>query len=229
MRFGGLQKNSFIDFPGKISCVVFASGCNFKCPYCHNPALVRGGGEAHRDTEVVAYLKKRAGWLEGVVISGGEPTLQRDLPAFCQTLKSLGYPVKLDTNGSRPAMIASLLKDNLVDYIAMDIKTDPDLYVPLVAETCPPESIRDSISLIMGGKVPYEFKTTCVKPIVDESIMDRISRLICGADRLAIQRFVYTEVLDPEFFSSGDCHFSEAEFSRVMSIAKSRVKTCVIR
>ncbi|MBW1769313.1 MAG: anaerobic ribonucleoside-triphosphate reductase activating protein, partial [Deltaproteobacteria bacterium] len=127
MLFGGLQKSSLIDYPGKLSCVLFLSGCNFDCPYCHNPGLVKGRFSDHAQFEektVYDFLEKRRGFLDGVVVSGGEPTLQKDLVSLCEKLKEMGYPVKLDTNGSRPQVLRSLIDEGLVDYIAMDIKTD---------------------------------------------------------------------------------------------------------
>jgi pyruvate formate lyase activating enzyme len=229
LRFGGLQKNSYIDFPGKMSCVVFASGCNFDCPYCHNPELVSGTKNRIAESDIIEYLKQRTGWLDGVVISGGEPTLQAELPIFCEKVKSMGYPIKLDTNGSRPEMIIRLLKDGLVDYIAMDIKTDPRMYVPLIAARCNAEDILSSIDIILEGKAPYEFKTTCIKPIIGVNTMDRITQLISGASLYAIQRFVHGDVLHPEFFNGRDCHFSDGEFMELKSIAKRRVKTCIVR
>lgn len=125
---GGWQKNTIIDYPGKVSCVLFLSGCNFSCPYCHNPNLVKVDGlpSCFLDEQTVLnFLEKRRGFLGGVVISGGEPTLQRDLFVLCKRIKQIGYPVKLDTNGSRPEVLKRLLKEGLVDYIAMDIKNRP--------------------------------------------------------------------------------------------------------
>ena len=135
MRFGGLQKYSLIDFPGKVSCVLFLSGCNFDCPYCHNPDLVRGEqlcSSSKDEAEIYAFLERRKGLLDGVVISGGEPTLVEDLAPLCEKIKGMGYPVKMDTNGSRPKVIKRLTDESLVDYIAMDIKTAPSRYATLV-------------------------------------------------------------------------------------------------
>ncbi|MBW1821111.1 MAG: anaerobic ribonucleoside-triphosphate reductase activating protein, partial [Deltaproteobacteria bacterium] len=152
MVFGGLQKNSFIDYPGKISCVLFTSGCNFDCPYCHNPELVNGCAKYSpfsTENGVYDFLYSRKAFLDGVVISGGEPTLQKDLVSICEKVKNMGYPVKLDTNGSRPLVIKQLLDNGLVDYIAMDIKTDPFNYSPLIKKDFKPDSIISSIRIIM--------------------------------------------------------------------------------
>jgi len=135
MRFAGLQKNSLIDYPGKISCVLFLSGCNFDCPYCHNPDLVRGTlpQPAYLDEKMVYdFLERSKAFLEGVVISGGEPTLKKDLIPLCEKIKQIGYSVKLDTNGSQPQVMKRLIDEGLVDYVAMDIKTYPFHYSPLI-------------------------------------------------------------------------------------------------
>ena len=150
MNFGGIQKNSFIDYPGKLSCVIFLSGCNFNCPYCHNPSLVKGSAECPaslRGDGLYGFLESRRDFLDGVVISGGEPTLQKNLVKLCETIKGLGYSVKLDTNGSRPGDLKHLIDSGLVDYIAMDIKTDPENYNPLIGENCDPTDLLSSINI----------------------------------------------------------------------------------
>jgi pyruvate formate lyase activating enzyme len=229
VRIGGIQKNSFIDFPGKISCVVFASGCNFKCPYCHNPELIKNTANQHSEFEILKFLDERKQWLDAVVVSGGEPTLQENIGAFCKKVKSMGYPVKLDTNGSRPEVIDDLIKQQLIDYIAMDIKTVPHQYSPVIIKECNPEDIFSSIEIIMAAGIEYEFKTTCVKPLVDTSVMDQITRLIHGAKRYAIQRFQGKTVLEPEFFLENDTRLSEEEFLELKSIAEKHVVTCITR
>jgi len=165
MFFGGLQKNSFIDYPGKLSCILFASGCNFECPYCHNPALVRGGFSrppAIDEKTVFTYLEKRKGFLDGIVISGGEPTLQKDLVPVCEKIQKMGYPIKLDTNGSRPLVIKKLIEKGLVDYIAMDLKTDPSQYFPLISKVDSYRQISESIRIIMASDLPYEFRNLII-------------------------------------------------------------------
>ena len=203
MNLGGLQKSSLIDYPGKLSCVIFLSGCNFECPYCHNPSLVRGGNEG-RDSltveDIYGFLKSRRHLLDGVVISGGEPTLQKDLVSLCESIKLMGYSIKLDTNGSRPNELKRLIESGLVDYIAMDIKTDPFHYDSLARAACNPEDIISSIIAIMESASDYEFRTTCVKGFVDESIIEKIAALIKDSRLYALQRFNRSELLHPSIF-----------------------------
>ena len=232
MHFGGLQKTSLIDYPDKISCVLFLCGCNFDCPFCHNPQLARGGTVdplAPDPDRLYRFLDNRRSFLEGVVISGGEPTLQPDLPSLCTKLKQLGYPVKLDTNGSRPRVIQNLINDGLVDYIAMDIKTDPLHYGPLMQEECAPDCILESIRVIMKSASAYEFRTTCVKPLVSAGAIEEICRLIRGADLYVLQHFRNDNVLHPEFFCDMNPAFTEDELEQLQSIAAPCVKKCVIR
>jgi len=231
MVFGGLQKNSFIDYPGKISCVLFTRGCNFDCPYCHNPELVTGGPacETLPPERVYDFLEQRRGFLEGVVISGGEPTLQKDLADACAKIKRLGYPVKIDTNGSHPEVIRTLVERHLVDYIAMDVKTDPAGYAPLITRHSDPDLILASIRLIMSSGLPHEFRTTCIKPIVDEHTIDTIARIIAGARLYALQNFQTADVLHPEFFTGNDCIYGDADLKRFREVAAPHVVECIIR
>jgi len=232
MRIGGLQKVSLIDYPGKVSCVVFLSGCNFDCPYCHNPDLVTGGGAASASLDkdgVYRFLEKRGDVLDGVVISGGEPTLQKHLFYLCEKIRQFGYPIKLDTNGSRPEMIAQLIREGLVDYIAMDIKTDPFQYSLYVVKDYDPGNILSSIRIIMESGIHYEFRTTCVRPIVKEVDIERISKTIRGARRYALQRFRNSRVLHPEFFKDTGACYTEDELIRLKTMATRWVKRCIVR
>ena len=157
MIFGGIQKSSLIDFPGKVACVLFLSGCNFRCPYCHNPELVLGKPAAVPSLEedaVFAMLETRRGFLDGVVISGGEPTLDPGLPTLCKTIRGMGFSVKLDTNGSRPYVLSRLMEDGLIDYVAMDLKTVPDQYAPHFWKNGRPADILKSIQLILTAGFP---------------------------------------------------------------------------
>jgi pyruvate formate lyase activating enzyme len=231
MHLGGLQKSSLIDYPGKVSCVFFLSGCNFDCPYCHNPGLVEWNLRCHScPDEKAAYefLETHKGFLDGVVISGGEATLNGNLIPFCQKIKQIGYPVKLDTNGSWPQVLKRLIGEGLVDYVAMDIKTDPLNYPPVIAKDYNPAPIFESIQTIMETAREYEFRTTCVKPIVTEDAFENIVRSIRGANLYVLQHFQNGMVLRPEYFRHNG-HFKEEELMHLKSIAEPRVKRCIIR
>ena len=191
MRFGGYQKMTLLDFPGKVACTVFTLGCNFLCPFCHNSALVvnRNLPEV-AESEILAFLKKRQGLLDGAAITGGEPMLHPDLPAFIARVRDLGFAVKLDTNGAFPDRLRKVLADGLVDYVAMDVKNCPDKY----ARTCGTDrflpQVEESIRLLLDGKTEFEFRTTLVNELHEPEDFDRIGRWIQGAERYFIQGFV---------------------------------------
>jgi pyruvate formate lyase activating enzyme len=232
IELGGIQKNSMIDYPGKISCVIFLSGCNFDCPYCHNPDLARGcqacPDQLDKD-ELFRFLEARRSFLDGVVISGGEPTLQPDLESLCRTIKAMGYPIKLDTNGSRPRVIAHLIDTHLVDYIAMDLKTDPACYAPLIVRRADPEAMIASARLIIDSGVEHEFRTTCIKPLVNTETIEAITRLIEGASLFALQQCREKHVLHPEFFQAQNRRLTDADLQHFQQIAATRVRSCVVR
>jgi len=233
MNLGGIQKTSLIDFPGRVSCVLFLAGCNFDCPYCHNPELVSGkqSPPAMNASQLKAFLAKRRGLLDGVAITGGEPTLQSDLPELCRTIKALGFSIKLDTNGSRPAVLKKLIAEQLVDFVAMDVKTMPQQYAPLICRSCKPSEIIDSIQIIISSRLPHEFRTTCVKPIVNESVISAMANLLKGARRHALQRVQHetVNVLHPEFFKTHDWYLDDNDLERFRAIMAGHVDTCIIR
>jgi pyruvate formate lyase activating enzyme len=232
LLFGGLQKNSLIDFPGKVSCVLFLPGCNFHCPYCHNPDLVTGNlpqSTSLDESGVYQFLERRKRLLDGVVISGGEPTLAEDLAPLCEKIKSMGYAVKLDTNGSHPQVIKSLINEGLLDYIAMDIKTAPSEYGRFVKRDEDSTDVRTSIQIIMESSVPYEFRTTCVKPFVDSNIIESVTKTIKGANRYVLQRFNDTRILHPEFFEGVEPEYNMDELTFFQAIAEPWVKECILR
>ena len=232
MNIGGLQKHSFIDYPAKISCVLFLSGCNFQCPYCHNPQLTGDpAGRPHQISleDVFGFLGERRGFLEGVVISGGEPTLKPDLPELCMRIKALGYPVKLDTNGSRPQMLARLISGGLLDYLAMDIKTEPERYAGCIAHPGDRTAILASLRLIMESGVDYEFRTTCVKPLVTPQAIASIARLIEGGRLYALQPFKECRMLHPDYFQGTDPSYSPEEMEELKRIADPWVAACTLR
>ncbi len=234
MHLGGLQKNSLVDYPGKLSSVIFFSGCNFDCPYCHNPELARGCAACPPDltaANICDFLQQRQGFLDGVVVSGGEPTLQKDLADLCKKIKGFGYPVKLDTNGSRPRVLKNLINEKLVDYIAMDLKTDPVLYQSYIKPDCGPDPLLASIRILMESGIDYEFRTTCVKPLVTLETVENISQLIQGARLYALQRFRNREgeVLHPEFFGGPENEYSDAELMELKAAAEPWVSDCILR
>ena len=170
MKIAGLQKMTLLDYPGKVACTVFLPGCNYRCPFCHNGGLLEQAPEALPPEELLRFLEKRKGLLDGVCITGGEPTLQPDLPQLLEAIRALGYCVKLDTNGSNPAMLAQLLEKRLVDYVAMDVKNSPSRYGETVGIAgFPLEKTEQSLGLLLSGSADYELRTTCVEEFHDEA------------------------------------------------------------
>lgn len=189
MNIAGLQKLSLLDYPGKMSCIVFTQGCNFRCPFCHNALLVESGGENLSKDSVLEFLSLRKKTLDGVVISGGEPTIQKDLPEFLQEIKSIGYDIKLDTNGSHPDVLKNLVKEKLIDYVAMDIKNGPCEY-DIASGT---DKFLDKVTLskefLLQDTVDYEFRTTLVKGIHTKENLLSLSKWIKGAKRYFLQNY----------------------------------------
>jgi len=189
----GLQKTSLLDYPDRLSCVVFVGGCNFRCPFCHNSELVLNPDNIPNisEDEVLAFLKSRKDWVEGVVITGGEPTIHRDLPAFIEKVKALRFAVKLDTNGTNNVMLRQLIKAKLLDYIAMDIKATPAKYAEAagVAANAGLIDIRESVQDIMNSGVKYEFRTTVIPKLHSEADILELGQWLKGAERYALQQF----------------------------------------
>ena len=182
MVFGGLEKFTLIDYPGKIACMVYTIGCNFRCPYCHNPELVDETTDVHiSEREFFDFLEYRKGMLDGVVITGGEPTMHDDLPRVMKEIKDRGFLVKLDSNGTHPKMLRDAIRDGIVDFIAMDIKSPLASYGASVARPVDIDAIRESIDLIMHSPVDYEFRTTVVKSMLPPEKIEQIGREIKGA------------------------------------------------
>ena len=234
MILGGLQKSSLIDYPGHVSCVLFTQGCNFRCPYCHNPSLVlnvwKTGKIPIHEEDVLAFLKSRKGLLDGVVISGGEPTLHNDLFQLCAGIKNMGYRVKLDTNGSRPEVLARLVSEDLVDYIAMDLKTLPQNYGRYIRKGFPEHVIHESIDVLLKSGKPCEFRTTCVYPLVNAHVMEAIAKCIHGAPLYVLQPFVSEKVLCPEFFEHhGGRGCTHQDLERFRRMAEKWVQKCDVR
>lgn len=190
MLIGGFQKMTLLDFPGRIACILFTHGCNFRCPYCHNAPLVTGGYEGIDEAEILAFLKKRHGILDGVCISGGEPLLQKDLPSLMYKIKQLGYDIKLDTNGSFPQALDEVITSGLCDYVAMDIKNSREKYKLTVNADVDMASIERSAEILLSGRVDYEFRTTVTRELHTEDDMRRIGEWIRGARKYFLQGFI---------------------------------------
>ena len=193
MHIAGVQKLTLLDFPGHIACTVFLSGCNLRCPFCHNASLVlpRPDAPAGMDAEeLLAFLQKRRGRLQGVCITGGEPTLYPDLPELLRQIHLLGYAVKLDTNGTNPDMLRAVLAEGLADYVAMDIKNSPTRY----PETCGGgdvlDKVKESAALLMQSGIDYEFRTTLAHPLHTREDLTAIGQWLTGAKRYFLQQFV---------------------------------------
>ena len=192
MNIGGLQKVSFCDFPRKVSAVVFTQGCNFNCPFCHNQRLIPMNpinGTSYDEKLVWQYLKARRHQLESLVVSGGEPTLQPDLADFLGKAKNLGYSIKLDTNGSRPKIIQSLINFGLVDFIAMDIKAPWRKYHHLAGCRLDIDLIQSSIEIISGSKLPYQFRTTWYQQMLSKGDLQSIESYLTGKEFYCIQPY----------------------------------------
>ena len=178
MNITGLQKMTLLDFPGKVACTVFLQGCNYRCPFCHNSDLLGPqGSQSISREELLSFLSKRRGLLDGVCITGGEPTLQKDLPELIRDIRALGFAVKLDTNGSRPDVLRALLAENLLDYVAMDIKNGPSRYGETVGiPDFPLDRTEESIRILLEEKVPFEFRTTVVEEFHDAAAVEEMGR-----------------------------------------------------
>lgn len=193
MRIAGFQKLTLLDYPGKVSCILFTQGCNFKCPYCHNSGLIgHENEELISEEEIFSYLNKRKGILEGVVISGGEPTVQSDLTFFIQRVKDMGFLVKLDTNGSNPDLLEELVRDNLVDYVAMDIKNVLTKYKDVCGVNANVDRLKRSINLLKTSSIDHEFRTTIIKNIHDIDRIFEICSYVDG-DNMYLQNFEQSE------------------------------------
>jgi len=228
VRIGGLQKTTLLDFPGKVSAVVFTLGCNFLCPYCHNPALVLYGREPLALDGVVAFLAKRRNVLEGVVISGGVPTLHEGLFGFCATLKSLGYAIKLDTNGSRPETLRQLLLADLVDYVAMDVKANPEHYPATLCPQGVGGDIVRSMALLEESQAPHEFRVPCVSPFIDADSFASIIDHIAHAP-LFLQAVKLGHVLQADFFPDQGHALTKEAMEGLRKTAQQKGLICKIR
>jgi len=189
MKIGGFQKTSLLDFPDRISAIIWVSGCDFRCPFCYNPSLALGKADLFPEDAVLSFLSKRKGLVEGVVVSGGEPLLQDDLAVFLRKIKDLGFLVKLDTNGSHPEKLKGLLNDGLIDYVAMDVKAPKEKYAQLSGTALDVSQVNASIDLLKKAAPQYEFRTTFVPTLLKKEDVVEIAQWLKGADLFYLQQF----------------------------------------
>ncbi len=202
LQFAGFLENSFVDWDGRLSSVLFLPGCNFRCGFCHNPELVNPPKdlELKDEASVLEKIDALSDWIDGVVITGGEPTIHSGLPAFISRLKEK-YPVKLDTNGTNPGMLRDLIDKGLLDYIAMDVKSSLGSYSKVAGVEVDISKVKESIMLLKSSKIEYEFRTTLVPGLHDDSELREIAKLISGCRRYVLQGFGPDNCLDPSFSS----------------------------
>ncbi len=229
VKIGGLQKVTLIDYPGLVATSVFLAICNFRCPYCHNPDLIETASDKKYipEKEFFSYLKKRKGLLEGVCVGGGEPLMSKDLVSFLEKIKKLGYLIKLDTNGSKPDLLEKLIKQGLIDYIAMDVKASLEQYDKVTNVKINNNKIKQSIKLIMDSGLDYEFRTTVLPKFHDLSEIEKIAKMIKGADKYYLQGFSNNKTLDISF--EREKSFKEEELAEMKKLALKYVKNCQIR
>lgn len=190
MDIQGLQKLTLLDFPGHVACTVFLSGCDFRCPFCHNSELIGAAPALMDDRELLTFLKKRQGILEGVAITGGEPTLRRELPGLLRDIRALGYPIKLDTNGNHPDALRTMLDEGLLDYVAVDIKNSPQKYAETIGlPRFDVSNIERSMALLRESGIDYELRTTAVAEYHDDESFRQIGPWIAGAKKYFLQCF----------------------------------------
>jgi len=252
MLIGGLQKFSLLDYPERVSAIVFTQGCNFRCQFCYNPMLVwpakvgkskyvrafiRESGQtagqqkvhpAIKEDDLFVFLESRAGKLDAVVVTGGEPCLQPDLPEFVRKIKNLGFLVKLDTNGSYPEMLARLLEENSIDYLAMDLKAPEEKYKEVTGIKANFKNITKSVKLIMRSGLPYEFRTTVVPGLIDKEDIADMGKIIKGADKWYLQNFKSNIKLVGRNLE-GKVPYNARQMKEMAEIGRGYAKICEVR
>ncbi len=226
MKICGFQKLTLLDFPGRTACTIFTGGCNMRCPFCHNSSLVTGTcAEVHSEEEVLAFLEKRQGLLDGVAVTGGEPLLQKDIAGFLERVKALGYAVKLDTNGSFPDRLISLIEKGLVDFIAMDIKNTPEKYSLTAGTEIDTDKIKKSVDIIKSSGLEHEFRTTVTAQHHTEEDIINIARWLGKNEKYYLQQFKDSG----EILSEGICAHGEDMLRRTAERAAEHVLLCETR
>ncbi|MCR5107712.1 MAG: anaerobic ribonucleoside-triphosphate reductase activating protein [Lachnospiraceae bacterium] len=225
MQIFGVQKTTLLDYPGKVAATVFTPGCNFRCPYCYNMELAKADVNMGyiSENEVLSFLEHRTGILDGICISGGEPTLQKDLEDFLKKVKKLGFSIKLDTNGTSPETIEKLINNGLLDYTAMDIKSSLAGYTKVCGVSqINDEAIKRSISVLKNSPIPFEFRTTVIKEYHNREVFDEIGKLISGAKDYYLQPFTDSENVTDHSLSS---YTKEELLEFVKQLEKYNIKT----
>lgn len=227
MYISGLQKLTLLDFPGRLAATVFLGGCNFRCPFCHNASLVLSPATCEKisEEEFFSFLNSRKGKLGGVCITGGEPTLYPDLKDFIKKIKDEGFAVKLDTNGTNPDLLSSLISEGLVDYVAMDIKNSVEKYEATVGTALDVEKVKKSVDILLYGHVDYEFRTTVVRELHKIEDFVAISRWISGAKRYFLQTFEDSG----DLIGSGFSAYSREETEAILKVISSSIPNAQIR
>jgi pyruvate formate lyase activating enzyme len=233
MLVSAIQKFTMLDYPEKTACIVFTPGCNFRCSYCHNPEFVLPEklkelrSSFIPEEAVFNFLETRKGLLDGVVVTGGEPTIMPDLLAFIKKIKDRGFLVKLDTNGNRPQVVAQAIERSLVDYIAMDVKTSLTEYQRLAGARANPKYIKESIDLVKNSGIDYEFRSTLIKDLHTEEILHDMVEVLRGAKKLYLQRFRSGNTLDPA--AEEYLPFSDKEMKEIKELFAPAVEFVGIR
>lgn len=227
MVIKGLQKTTLLDFPTKVACTVFTGGCNFRCPFCHNGTLVKDPKQfpTIEISELLAFLDKRKGILDGVCITGGEPLLNKDIAELLREIKARGYAVKLDTNGSFPELLEALIDEGLIDYVAMDVKSSKEKYHLLAGTDKYNEEIEKSVKLLMSDKVDYEFRTTVIRELHELSDFEDIGSWIAGAKKYYLQLFKDSG----DLLEGGYSPYTEEDMRAALEIVKKYVPTAELR
>ena len=235
MLLGGWQKMTLIDYPGKIATTVFTAGCNFRCPFCHNPELVLSSqftvsaADDSLEKEFFEFLKTRQGKLDGACITGGEPTLQPDLVEFMTRIKEFGFAVKLDSNGTRPDILKTVIDKKIVDYLAMDIKSDPKNYEKICQTKVDLERIKDSVNLIKNSGVDYEFRTTVVPGLHQEKDFEKIAEWLTDSRRYVLQKYQdYGKILD-DGLRDRIAGKAEPDLEKIKKVFEKKVAEVLIR
>ena len=225
---GGVQKLSLVDYPGHVAAALFLSGCNMRCGYCHNPELVLPERlvPSIPVKDVLTFLASRRDRLDGVVISGGEATIHDDLPLLCRLIREMGFDIKLDTNGTRPAMVRQMITEETIQFVAMDIKGPLEKYVDIAARPIDLDAIIETIDMLRHSGIAHEFRTTIVRQQLAVDDFEKIGQMVKGARRFALQHFVPGTVLSPQFQHATT--FTDQEFLAAQKIMEKYVDQCVI-